>query len=343
VSSDRTGIAPIRLIRSGFDWSGQTARLPYILVTLALIALATLIPGTRNFTSANSALFVALTLVFPIWLGHTRRRLRDVGWSGWFMWAAIAPVLGLFLTVALAFVPGEGNEEPSDRRYSRLGFAVTLAFGALMLSRVFWAPYWIPAGSMKPTLLVGDFVVVVPVSEPKRGDVLVFQHPTRNSDFIKRLIGMPGDTVQVIGGQVIVNGSPLSQSETGPFVEVFAPQGPSLTTPLCTNTPEPGGECVKTELRETLAGGRGYQVLNIGRSPLDDTGEISVPGGYYLFMGDNRDNSIDSRMLSQQGGIGLVPRKNITARAGWVVFSANGKGMLRFWEWRSGRFLRGVE
>lgn len=339
----RTALSPPDLIRNGFDWSGKTSRLPYIIVVAVTLFLSSLIPVTRNFTGANTAVFVALTMLFPIWFGHTRRRLRDVGWSGWLMWVAILPIVGLLLTIFLAFKPGDPLDEETRGPYSRLGFALALFCGAMMLSRAFWAPYWIPAGPMKPTLLVGDFVAVVPSYAPERGDVLVFKHPRHPYEVIKRLIGLPGDEVQMIGGIVHINKSPLPQINAGDFVETYAPQGSNRSLPRCSNTPEVIGEvCVKGLRLENSPEWRRYGILDIGTSRADDTEPVIVPEGQYYFLGDNRDNTLDSRQVYDDS-IGLVPQDHVIGRVARVVFSARGDSLLQVWTWRPERFFLRVE
>lgn len=336
-------LSPAGLVRQGFDWSGKTARLPYLLVTLTLIVAVSAMPLTRTFSPGYTAVFVGLTMLVPIWLGHTRRRLRDVNWSGWCMWLAILPVVSLFLTILLAFKPGADLQSPEKQSYSRVGYAVAMGFGCLMLSRVFWAPYWIPSASMKPTLLIGDFLIATPLSTPHRGDVLVFRHPATEAEWITRLIGLPGDTVQMREGQVILNGTALERTPGVSFEEPYAPQGPARTLPRCSNTPQTeGAPCLKIRQTETLPSGRSYQVLETGLMPLDDTVEFTVPGGAYFFLSDNRDNAIDSRLPIANGGPGLVPAENVTGRVAWVVFSSAGEGLWHVWSWRSDRILKGV-
>lgn len=331
------------LIRRGFDWSGTTPRLPYILVTMAAMGLAMMIPATRNFSGANTAVFVSLTMIFPIWLGHSRRRLRDVGWSGWLMWIAILPVIGLILTIFLAFKPGGNLDDPADQRYSKLGFAVSLIFGVLLLSRAFWAPYWVPAGAMKPTLLVGDFVAVVPVATPKRGDILVFQHHDTGAEYIKRLIGLPGDTVELRDGVVVLNEAPVPQTEPFERAETFEPQGALRRMPRCLNTPEDGALCLKTQLTETLPNGRSYGVLDLGPQPLDTTAPVTLGPSEFFVLGDHRDNSIDSRMTRDQGGLGIITRDKLTGRVSRVLFSSAGTSLLHVWTWRPDRMFKRVE
>ncbi|MEL6588110.1 MAG: signal peptidase I, partial [Pseudomonadota bacterium] len=199
---------------------------------------------------------------------------------------------------------------------------VKTVFWALVIAGVFrtlfFQPFWIPSGSMKDTLLIGDFLFVnkmaygysrhscpfsaCPVSgrifgsEPERGDVVVFRHPVTNADFIKRVMGLPGDTIQVQNGQVILNGAPLPLEPEEPFVETFAPQGPEQILPGCANgTVGQGGDCIKQRFTEVLPNGVSHSVLNIldnnPRRFTDNTNVYTVPDGMYFFMGDNRDNS----------------------------------------------------
>ncbi len=231
---------------------------------------------------------------------------------------------------------------------------------------LFFQPFWIPSGSMKDTLLVGDFLFVNKMaygysenscpfsmctfidgrwfgSEPERGDVVVFRHPVAGSDFIKRLIGLPGDTVQVKGGVLFINGEEAPQEPAGEFVETFEKQGPIGNLPQCANQGVGlGGECVKERFTETLPGGVAHDILNIRQSRLDDTPVYTVPEGHYFFMGDNRDNSTDSRVSPNAMGVGFVPFENLIGRADRVIFSSAGRSMLFFWTWRADRFFEKI-
>jgi signal peptidase I len=238
---------------------------------------------------------------------------------------------------------------------------------------LFFQPFWIPSGSMKDTLLVGDFLFVnkmaygysqyscpfglCPITgrilgwEPERGDVVVFRHPVNGSDFIKRLIGLPGDTVQVKNGVLFLNGTEVPQTPDGIFEEPFAPQGPMGQYPSCENGPVgEGGPCKASRFIETLPPtpahpeGRQHQILNIDTNGFADNTDIfTVPEGHYFFMGDNRDNSQDSRFSQAVGGVGFVPADYLIGRADRIMFSSAGRSMLFFWTWRPDRFFKAVE
>ena len=247
---------------------------------------------------------------------------------------------------------------------------VKTVFWALVIAGVFrtlfFQPFWIPSGSMKDTLLIGDFLFVnkmaygysryscpfalcpIPgrllASEPERGDVVVFRHPVNGSDFIKRLIGLPGDTVQVREGVLYLNGEEVPQTPAGTFTETFAPQGPVGGLPRCANAPVgQGGLCEKVRLTETLPGGVSHSILDIGETFGDNTPVFTVPEGHFFFMGDNRDNSQDSRFAQAVGGVGFVPFENLIGRADRVMFSSAGRSMLHFWTWRADRFFAAIE
>ena len=232
---------------------------------------------------------------------------------------------------------------------------------------LFFQPFWIPSGSMKDTLLIGDFLFVnkmaygysryscpfsaCPISgrllggEPERGDVVVFRHPVNGTDFIKRLVGLPGDTVQMRDGVLYLNGEIVPQEPAGIFEEVYEKQGPMGQLPRCENGPVgEGGICTSSRYTETLPGGRQHVVLNIDDGGFaDNTDVFTVPEGHFFFMGDNRDNSQDSRFGQAVGGVGFVPAENLIGRADRIIFSSAGRSMLFFWTWRSDRFFKAVE
>lgn len=277
----------------------------------------------------------------------------------------------------------------ADKEKTGNGFVETIKtiVYALLIAGVFrtlfFQPFWIPSGSMKETLLIGDFLFVNKMaygysyascpslmlpnigievdakdvcgvfdgdntrlfgSEPDRGDVVVFRHPVSGRDYIKRLVGLPGDSIQMRAGVLHINGEAVGLQDAGQFEEVMAAQGPQRLRPRCENGPVgEGGICIKGRQIETLPNGVSYPILNINNQQSDRTGIYNVPAGHYFFMGDNRDNSADSRLAQQAGGVGFVPFENLIGRADRIMFSSAGRSMLFFWTWRGDRFFKAVE
>ena len=179
---------------------------------------------------------------------------------------------------------------------------------------------------------------------PQQGDVVVFRHPVSGRDYIKRLIGMPGDKVQMKNGQLVINGQAVEQKPDGVFEEIMEPQGAFGNSPRCANgAVGMGGICEKQRFAETLPNGVTYTTLNIGKQSLDNTGIFTVPEGEYFFIGDNRDNSTDSRVRQASNGVGFVKYEDLIGRADRIMFSSAGRSMLYFWTWRSDRFFKAVQ
>jgi len=271
------------------------------------------------------------------------------------------------------------KEKPQNGVIETIKTIVYALLIAGVFRTLFFQPFWIPSGSMKETLLIGDFLFVnkmaygysyascpsIPIigldakslcgfidgdntrilaGEPRRGDVVVFRHPISGSDYIKRVMGLPGDTLQVKDGVVILNGEPLPQEPAGTFTEIFERQGPQGLTPRCeSGAVGQGAACTKSRFVETLPDGSTHVVLNVGLQASDNTSVFRVPEGQYFFMGDNRDNSSDSRLAQLAGGVGFVPYENLIGRADRIVFSSAGRSMLFFWTWRGDRFFKRVE
>jgi signal peptidase I len=211
---------------------------------------------------------------------------------------------------------------------------------AVVVRTVLFQPFNIPSGSLIPTLLIGDYLFVskysygyskhsIPFSppvfsgrivgsEPKRGDIAVFKLPKDNStDYIKRVIGLPGDRIQVISGVLHINGTPVQRERVEDY----------KTTDLY------GRPVSVPQYRETLPGGVSHYVIerDNDRGYWDNTDPYTVKPGHYFMMGDNRDNSTDSR---DDASVGQVPFENLVGRAEIIFFSIDENASLwRPWEW----------
>lgn len=246
---------------------------------------------------------------------------------------------------------------------------------AIAFRTVLYQPFSIPSGSMKPSLLIGDYLFVskasygysryslpfgrfipdwlfpgrILSSEPERGDVIVFRNPNKSEeDYIKRVIGFPGDRIQVREGVLFINGSPVELTPDEPFVE---PR--SGASQACLRGGGPA--CTKTRLTETLPNGVKHAVLDAERTDADNTCVYTVPPEHYFFMGDNRDNSIDSRfganpayldctgaLVQSRRGIGFVHRDLLIGRAEFILLSSEG-AFWELWNWRGDRFFKDIE
>jgi signal peptidase I len=239
-----------------------------------------------------------------------------------------------------------------------LQFLLKLGIFVVLLRSAIFAPFSIPSESMLPRLLTGDYLVVTKwnygysrysiwpgspplISGPKRlfetmperGDVVVFKKPPENNiDYIKRVIGLPGDFVQMKGGQLFINGAPVAKKRIADFVMDETPNT-KCYGPQFTETASDGKRrCRYPQFRETLPGGKSYNVLDTSTVGADDTQVYTVPDGQFLAMGDNRDNSADSRL--EAGGFGFVPMENIVGKATVSVFSTDGSASWVLpWTW----------
>ena len=233
-----------------------------------------------------------------------------------------------------------------------------------LIRTILFQPFWIPTGSMKPSLLVGDFLFVnkfsygfsryscpfsiCPISgriffsEPKRGDVVVFRHPKSGKDYIKRVIGLPGDKVRLLKGKLFINETMLVREGLPDFIEAKSEQGSKKTVPQCANEPVPFGNenCIKFQSTEKLENGKSYKILDLGKNIGDDTPDFIIGENEYFFLGDNRDNSLDSRFDRQFGGVGLVPKEYLIGKASLILFSSSGSSIFYFWSWRKDRFFK---
>ncbi|MGI4731417.1 MAG: signal peptidase I [Janthinobacterium lividum] len=246
-----------------------------------------------------------------------------------------------------------------------LVFLLKLAVIVLVFRSFLLAPFSIPSESMLPRLLIGDYLFVLkpaygfsrwslPWGEPaipghvrwaipSRGDVVVFRGPHgEDHDVIKRVIGLPGDRVQVRHGQVILNGAPVPKVRVADFVLPLSPNFDASHCGLPFQSTDAGRPvCRYPQYRETLPGGRTYDVLDQGTVPADDTRVYAVPADHVFLMGDNRDDSADSRfpapddaLPGEQAGMGFVPLDHVEGRAIVGFFSTDGSAQwLLPWTW----------
>ncbi len=221
-----------------------------------------------------------------------------------------------------------------------------------------FAPFNIPSESMLPRLENGDYLLAakwpygfsrysLPFSmpliptrvlahQPQRGDVVIFKAPPLDdTDYIKRVIGLPGDQVQMIDGVLQLNGQPVPKVRVADAV-IPVSTNTHCYMPVFEVTDAKGQRaCHYPRFQETLPGGRSYQVLDLGSTPQDNTPPVVVPEGTLFLMGDNRDNSMDSRFPAVEGGgIGLVPQDNLVGRAAIMMFSTDGSASwIKPWTW----------
>ncbi|KQM22901.1 S26 family signal peptidase [Sphingomonas sp. Leaf24] len=237
-------------------------------------------------------------------------------------------------------------------------FLLKLAIVVFIIRSFLFSPFSIPSGSMQPRLLIGDYLFITKWNygysryslpwnlplipgrilprTPARGDVVVFKAPpTARQDYIKRVIGIPGDTVQMRGGQLFLNGKAISKQRMPDFVVPVSPNTDCAYEFQRVVAEKP--VCAYPQFRETLPGGKSYNVLDLGTTEADDTGVFTVPTGHAFLMGDNRDDSADSRFPAREGGgIGIVPLQNIEGKAVVNFFSTDGSAQwLLPWTWVS--------
>ena len=248
--------------------------------------------------------------------------------------------------------------KPEKKEESFFVFLIKLVAIVLVFRSFVFAPFNIPSESMLPGLQNGDYLLAakwpygysryslplsVPLipgrvlaSQPERGDVAIFKAPpTRDTDYIKRVIGLPGDQVQMKGGQLWLNGVAVPKVRVADAVVPISENTHCYMAAFEVVGPDGSLSCHYPRFRETLPEGRSYYVVDLGTTPQDDTPPFMVPEGALFMMGDNRDNSMDSRFPAVPGGgIGIVPQENLVGRATVMMFSTDGSSRwYKPWTW----------
>lgn len=240
--------------------------------------------------------------------------------------------------------PAETKEEKGSALWREIRGLLWVLLAVLAFHSFVAKPFYIPSESMMPGLLTGDRLVVTkypygwswvspsfhvlpPIKGrlfghmPKRGDIVIVTPPGERSDYIKRVIGLPGDTLRMVNGQLYINGQAVKRQVLPPDmvpIDINSPCGsPSDPALFEYRTRGPDGKpyCRVPVVRETLPNGRTYETVELGRSSEDDFGPVTIPPDHVWLMGDNRDDSADSRFW------GFVPEKNLAGKAFFIWFS----------------------
>jgi len=264
----------------------------------------------------------------------------------------------------------EPKEKKAKKQDSFPMFLLKLVVIVALFRTLLFTSFMIPSESMMPRLLVGDYLFAakwpygysgasLPIdwpggegrifgSLPDRGDIVIFKHPVDRSDYVKRVVGLPGDQVQMVAGVLHLNGQPVKKERIADFVLPIRPDEGCREVRFTERLDDGSFVCRYPQFRETLPEGRSYNVFDFGLTRQDTTPPVVVPEGMLFLMGDNRDNSLDSRFPPEaQRGNGMVPVENLVGEASFMFFSTDGTAeWLKPWTWftaaRWDRIGRGI-
>ncbi len=329
-------------IKKFFIFNGRASRKEYWYFWIFCTVLIS-IASSITFLQTPSYLITILTLI-PLTAAATRR-LHDIGKSGW--WNLIS-LTGIGIFILLYWLCQKPKDEHNKYADNVDGSSTITKLSVITLFILFFEiifsfkPYDIPSGSMVPTLLIGDNVFVSKLSyglskytiaeglplfdgrifgsPPQRGDVAVFKLPRDNrTDYVKRIVGLPGDRIQMIGGVLNINGEPVKLQRID---DVIGPDHLGHPSHLA-------------QFLELLPSGKVYHICQENNSgPFNNTPLYVVPPHQYFVLGDNRDNSSDSRVAMSSGGVGFVPEENLIGRVDVIFLSlADGAKIWTFWRW----------
>ncbi|MEM7779902.1 MAG: signal peptidase I [Pseudomonadota bacterium] len=251
------------------------------------------------------------------------------------------------------------EEETGETPASFARFLAILLLGVLIFRSFIFAPFSIPSESMLPRLMNGDYLLAakwpygfsryslpfsaplipnrVLAGEPERGDLVIFKHPIDKTDYIKRVIGLPGDTVALVDGQVMLNGELIGREQIENFEIALSPNTSCSWGGEQISNADGDTVCSYTRFRETLPDGRQYDVLDFGTTPADDLAPQIIPEGHMFVLGDNRDNSRDSRFEARSGdAVGIVSQDLLVGEATVIMWSTDGSAeWIKPWTWFS--------
>ncbi|MEM1053734.1 MAG: signal peptidase I [Pseudomonadota bacterium] len=252
-----------------------------------------------------------------------------------------------------ADVEGADKAVKAPRQETPKSFAIfilQLVIAVLIFRSFVFAPFSIPSESMLPRLMNGDLLLAakwpygfskhsMPFSaplipgrilagEPERGDIVIFKHPVDGADYIKRIVALPGDTVAVEDGMVILNGDPLPHEPMADFTIPVSPNTGCSWGGREERTANGEIICRYTQFREELPSGRAFEVLDFGETPADSFAPVTIPQGQMFVMGDSRDNSRDSRFTARSGdAVGIVSQDLLVGEASIILWSSDGSAV----------------